>query len=265
MRRRIILSLLSFVCLASLLGATAVTAHPPDRYMITPDKSTMLIGESRVFRMVNQNGQTQHNVTWTISNVDAFMSTQGDELWASARKAGEYRLTARTDFAVAEGSITVVERSQLQPGTVLWSSGSVPGCTTTRIIPAVPTPNGPALFQQSICEDGQYLAAYTSNGVQLWRRKLSSYGAPVEPTDGGNNYEVIGNSLEPHPASICDSVTVGMPQDKIRELLTQRGLEFREQPSPGHVWLVEQSNTQCKLWFDEKSVLARKKKIFVTD
>lgn len=135
-----------------------------------------LHGESRVFRMVDQNGQAQHHVSWTISNVEAFSSWQSDELRAVALKAGEYRLTARSDFAVAEGTITVVEGSELRPSTVRWSSGSAPGCRTTRIIPAVPTLNGPDIFEQSICEDGEYVAAYTAEGVQLWRRKTSNHG-----------------------------------------------------------------------------------------
>jgi hypothetical protein len=31
------------------------------------------------------------------------------------------------------------------------------------------------------------------------------------------------------------------------------------------VWLVEESNTQCKMWFDEKSVLGKKRKVLVVE
>jgi hypothetical protein len=31
------------------------------------------------------------------------------------------------------------------------------------------------------------------------------------------------------------------------------------------VWLVEQSNAQCRLQFDDKLVLAKKKKVFVVE
>jgi|HubBroStandDraft_6_1064221.scaffolds.fasta_scaffold71773_2 hypothetical protein len=248
----------------SLLWAVALFGHGPNSYQITPDKSTMLIGEWRSFRMVDQNGQAQHKVTWTLSDADAFESTEGDEVQLVPKRAGDFRLMARTDFATAEASVKVVDGAALPVGTVKWSSGGKKGCKTTKIIPAVPRPNGPDIFEQSICEDGEYAAAYTASGVQLWRRKISNNGAPGDP-GGNNNYEDLGSRLEPHSTSVCDSVTVGSEQQKVRALLAQHNLSFREEPGGGRVWLVEESNTQCRLWFDEKSVVVKKRKVFVVE
>jgi len=248
----------------SLLWAVALFGHGPNSYQITPDKSTMLIGEWRSFRMVDQNGQAQHKVTWTLSDADAFESTEGDEVQLVPKRAGDFRLMARTDFATAEASVKVVDGAALPVGTVKWSSGGKKGCKTTKIIPAVPRPNGPDIFEQSICEDGEYAAAYTASGVQLWRRKISNNGAPGDP-GGNNNYEDLGSRLEPHSTSVCDSVTVGSEQQKVRDLLAQHNLSFREEPGGGRVWLVEESNTQCRLWFDEKSVVVKKRKVFVVE
>jgi hypothetical protein len=47
----------------------------------------MLIGESRSFRMVDQNGQAQHKVTWTLSDAGAFASTEGDEVQLVPKRA----------------------------------------------------------------------------------------------------------------------------------------------------------------------------------
>jgi hypothetical protein len=248
----------------SLLWAVALFGHGPNSYQITPDKTTMLIGESRSFRMVDQNGQAQHKVAWTLSDAGAFASTEGDEVQLVPKRAGDFRLTARTDFATAEASVKVVDGPALPVGTVKWSSGSKKGCKTTKIIPAVPKPNGPDIFEQSICEDGEDAAAYTASGVQLWRHKISNNGAPADP-GSNNNYEDVGRRLEAHATSVCDSVSVGTEQQKIRDLLVQHNLSFREEPSGGRAWLVEESNTQCRLWFDEKSVVVKKRKVFVVE
>ena len=250
----------------SLLWVAALPAQVNDSYRITPEKTTMLIGELRPFRMVDQSGRLQHKVTWTLSDTDAFQVYEGDQIQLISKRAGEFRLMARTDFATAEAIVNVIEGPSLPPGTVKWSSGRVSGCKTTNLIRAYPRPNGPDFFEQSICEDGQYVAAYTASGVQLWRRKISDSGAIVGPGGpGGNNYEVAGNTLDSHSTSGCDLVSEGMDQKKIRDLLTEHKLSFREETTGGRVWLMEESNTQCRMWFDEKSILVKKRKVFVAD
>jgi hypothetical protein len=47
--------------------------------IITPGRTTMLIGESRTFRLVDQNGHMQHDVTWSDSDDGAFDVGKGDE------------------------------------------------------------------------------------------------------------------------------------------------------------------------------------------
>ena len=252
-------------CLIALLLWPAAIFGRPNSYQITPDKVTMLVGESRAFRMVDETGQAQLKVTWTLSNVDAFDSLQGDELHISARHAGEYRLTARTDFAVAEATVKVVDGSTLPAGTVKWASGRKEGCQTVKILQAVLRPNGPAYFEQTRCQDGEYLAGYTADGVQLWRRKISENGLTNESTSSGNRYEDMGQHLDTKLASFCDSVAAGASQKEIRDLLLQRNLTYHEQPNAGRVWLVEEPSTQCNLSFDEKLILVKKKKVFVVE
>jgi len=262
MRRTIIdpLRAILWLCVLLLAGGTTFGSSP-NTYQITPDKSTMVIGESRSFRMVDENGQAQHKVRWTLSNVDASQETDGDELHFYASRVGEFRLTARTDFATAEASVKVVEAKDMTQGTMRWQSGKKEGCTPTKILPARPNASGVYAYQQSQCEDGVYLAGYSSDGVQLWRRKISD--SPSQT--GSNDYEVEGQHLEARPASICDAVQVGTEQEKIRAMLTEQHVSFREQPGADHVWLVEQSNAQCRLQFDDKLMLAKKKKVFVVE
>jgi hypothetical protein len=58
---------------------------------------------------------------------------------------------------------------------------------------------------------------------------------------------------------------VGTKQQKIRDLLRQRNLSFSEGATGERLWIVEESNKRCELWFDDKSVLTKKRKIFVTE
>jgi hypothetical protein len=140
------------------------------------------------------------------------------------------------------------------------------GCKTVKIILARPTPNGPYVFQQSICPDGEFVAAYTADGVQLWRHKLSDKGiaAGVPNSPEGNDYKVEGNRLDARAASICDSVTKGMEQQKVHELIAQRNITFRQETA-GNLWVVDEQNAQCKLWFDERALPRKKKKVFVAE
>jgi hypothetical protein len=66
-------------------------------------------------------------------------------------------------------------------------------------------------------------------------------------------------------ASICDSVTTGTEQQKVHELIAQRNITFRQEAGAGNLWVVDEQNAQCKLWFDEKAVLRKKKKVFVAE
>jgi hypothetical protein len=267
MKRIIGFLLPRILCLAMLLlWSVALHAGVPDSYHITPDKTTMLIGDMRPFRMVDQNGRLQHKVIWTLSDADAFEVFDGDQIQLISKRAGEFRLMARTDFATAEATVKVIDGPSLPAGTVKWTSGKMSGCKTVKILPAAPRPNGPDIYEQSVCEDGEYLAAYTLGGVQLWRRKIGDHGAVAGPGGpGGNQYEIVGNRLEPNSTSACELVSEGMDQQKIRDLLAQHHLSFREETTGGRVWLVAEPSTQCRMWFDEKSVLVKKRKVFVAD
>ena len=222
----------------------------------------MLIGESRTFRLVDPNGHMQHHVSWNISDRGSSQADEGDELVITAKRAGDFRISARSPDGTADATVKVMEGTTLPLGTVKWSAGTIPGCKTTKIIPAVPSASGTDVFEQSECEDGVFLAAYTADGIQLWRRKIGGAGTPA--AELAKSAAVAGR-LNLRSPSICDSLSEGTGQQNIRELLTQRNLSFSE-GSPGErAWIVEESGTQCKLWFDDKSVLTKKRKILVSE
>jgi hypothetical protein len=252
-----------------LLWAVDLAAQSSSFVAITPQSATLFAGESRSFRLVDQNGQMQRNVTWTISDPDALQAKAGDELTVTAKLAGNFRVSARSENGAAEATVEVVE-GQIPVGTAIWTTPTAPGCKSVKLDQAMPSANGPDLYDTSHCPDGDYVTAMTSDGKVLWRRKLGGAIAASAATRA-----VAPASLDGKPAaagrinvastSICDSVSVGTDERKIRDLLHQRNLSFSEGSSGERMWIVEESNRQCKLWFDDKLVLMKKRKIFVTD
>lgn len=241
--------------------AAALRAQSSSYIMVSPAKVTLLIGESKTFRLVDQNGHMQHSVYWDISDSGAFQVDEGDELTVTAKQAGDFRISGRSADGSAEASVKVMQGDTMPVGTVKWSSGDIPGCKTTKIVPAVPSANGPDVFEQSECDDGYYSAAYTADGILMWRRKIGESG--TKPVAEGKSTNSVAR-LNPSSTSICDSVPMGSDQQTIRDLLHQQNLAF-SQGSAGHLWVVQESNIQCHLSFDDKLVLTKKSKVFVNE
>jgi hypothetical protein len=248
------------VCLSvvTLLWAAALPAQESSFVVITPAKVTLLIGQSASFRLVDQDGHAQRDVFWTVSDSTALQAVQGDQFAITAKHAGHFFVGARSAKGAAEATVEVMDGAALPAGTVRWAGAAIEGCTTTKIIQAVPTPNGPDLYEQSQCKDGSYIAAYTVDGIQLWRRKVGAGGAP--PATALDKAPMVIPQVDFATASFCDGVSVGTTQQRIRALLEQHRVAFNE-GSPGeHAWVVEERNAECKLWFDEKLLLTRKRK-----
>jgi hypothetical protein len=232
---------------------------------ITPHTVTLTVGDSRPFRLVNQEGKIQHNVSWSVSDSDALQLQGSDELVLTARREGDFRLSAHSAAGGDEIDIKVVAGS-LSPGTIMWSGPVVPGCKATNITQAVPTQNGPDLYEETQCEDGRYVTAYTAEGVQLWRRRITTEHATAAPATVVTQNQEIAKPLNIHSSSICDLIPPGAGQEKIRDLLQKRSLSFTaDNASEGRVWTVEENGTECKLWFDGKAVLIKKRRTLISE
>jgi Bacterial Ig-like domain (group 2) len=242
--------------------ADALPGQSSSFVVITPQSATLLVGESRPFRLVDQNGQLQRNVTWTVSDPDALQVNGGDQLTIMAKQAGDFHVRAQSKSGSAEATVKVME-GKMPVGTKIWSGGTVPGCKSVQLVQAMPSANGPDMYETSHCADGDYVTALTLDGMQLWRRRIGTPGATSATPDNKNIAEAARINLG--STSICDSVSVGTGQQKIRDLLHQRNISFSEGASDKRVWIVEESNKQCELWFDDKLVLTKKRKVFVTE
>ncbi|MFZ3216460.1 MAG: Ig-like domain-containing protein [Candidatus Acidiferrales bacterium] len=255
-----------------LLGSPALRAQSVAFVVVSPNSATLLVGNSRSFRLVDQNGQWQHDVTWTVSDAAGLQANTGDELTVTAKQPGDFRITGESKNGSADASVKVLEE-KMPVGTLIWTSGTVPGCKSVQLVQAMPSANGPDMYDTSHCPDGDYVTALTSDGIQLWRRRIGAPGpvgaAGAGPGMPGASAESattpLASRINLGAPSVCDALALGTSEQKARDLLHQRNLSFSEGAAAERVWNVEESGRQCKLWFDEKLLLAKKRKIFVSD
>lgn len=231
---------------------------------VTPSKVNMLVGETYEFKAVNSAGRSLTNVRWTISSETVGELTPGDLAVVTGSHPGKTTLTAHAAEGEAEAEIEVLAGTSLPPGGIKWSGASFPGCKTAQVVPAPPSASGVDVYEQSSCQNGSYINAYTSGGILVWRRQIS--GTP-EAADSSNMptsaAEFHGDALDAHAASVCDGVSAGMTKSAVGELLKSRKTE----PSlePGNSWLIEEEGADCRIWFDADARVSKKRKTLTGD
>ena len=261
--------LLVLIASARLLAAQVI---------VSPASATLLVGESRRFRAVDESGGPLRDVRWTALPTGILQIMPGDEVVVSAQKVGAVTLTAYVNGAFSEAHIEVVAGTSLPSGARKWTSEEATGCKKAQVVPAVPTPDGPDVYVQYQCPDGNYVRAYTDDGILLWNRKISDPGMsqsriiPTFPQQGitgkagmpgkqEKSVPAITNPLNSRAISICESISVGMKEEVVRELLSVRGLR---PPAAGlKTWVVEEGGSECKLWFDDVQDVVKKRKTLV--
>jgi hypothetical protein len=252
------------ICLSAFfLISYSLLAQDPAQVSISPSSATMLVGDARPFRAVDGKGHTLRGVHWTVSRPELVDLQPGDEVEIMAKQVGSFTLTAHTSAGFADAQIEVLRGSTLPMGTVKWSVADLPGCHTTKITPAVPSPNGPDVFEESACADGTYIRALTADGVLLWRRKIDSTPHPGMLSQHSTSTPTAA-SLHASASSICDAISMGMQKSEVEKLTTARQLGAPIE-SPSGVWLIEEEGAQCKLWFDAGSQVVKKRKILITE
>lgn len=248
-----------YCILVRLLAVTCPTQGQA-QVAITPARATMLAGESRSFRAIDSHGHNLTNVHWTMSSTELEEVAQGADVEVVAHQPGGFTLTARASEGSANAQVEVVDGDTLPIGTTKWSGVDWPGCHTDKILPAVPSATGVAdVFEQSTCADGEYVAAYTAEGIMAWRRQLSG-------KNGGSPSAVeisAATLLNTKSASICDSISEHMKKEAVQALLAARHLSTSSQTETA--WLVEEDGTECRIWFDAQAHVTKKRKILVAE
>src|ERR1700691_4178006 len=92
-----------------LLWAVPLPGQSSSFVVVTPQSATLLVGEYRSFRLADQNGQLQRNVTWTVSEPGALQANAGDELAITAEKTGDFHISAQSKNGSADATVRVME------------------------------------------------------------------------------------------------------------------------------------------------------------
>jgi len=243
-------------CVLAVCVAPAVA-----QVAVTPAKRTMLVGDSEPFRAVDSQGHMLTNVHWTISRQELAEVAQGAEVEVVAKQPGRFTLTAHAGEGYAEAQVEVLQGPTMPLGTIRWSGVDWPGCKTAKIMPAVPSETGVAdVFEDAVCADGHYVAAYTAEGIMAWRRKVTAKSG-VQPS--AEEVAAAAAQLNTHGACICDSISISMKRDDVRALLAARRLNTSSETK--NAWVIEEEGTECRLWFDAQSWVSKKRKTLVSE
>ena len=234
--------------------------------LVVPSKVTMVIGETHTFRAVDRDGRMLHDVRWSVTPEQAAtLLGGGDEATLQATQtASRVILTASAGGDIAEANIEIRSGTQLPTGSVKWSVTDLPGCKTTKIIPAVPSAGGPDVYVQETCPDGTYIRAITDDGRELWRRKISDTPALPGQTTSDDSNEMTQH-LDTAARSICLDISPGMNKEDVWKLAQTRSLPLRDDERKKDSWLIEEPGSSCAVAFDQSGIVLRKKKTIITD
>jgi hypothetical protein len=257
---------LVFELLVLSITSVSVMAQNIPAVLVVPSKVTMVIGETHTFRAVDRDGRMLHDVRWSVTPEQAAtLLGGGDEATLQANQtASRVILTASAGGDIAEANIEIRSGMSLATGSVKWSVTELPGCKTTKIIPAVPSAGGPDVYVQEICPDGAYIRAITDDGRELWRRKISDTPAlPGQATS--DDLSAFTQHLDTAARSICLDISPGMNKEDVWKLAQTRSLPLRDDERKKDSWLMEESGSSCTVSFDQSGIVLRKKKTIITD
>lgn len=269
---------------AALLMAMSVStlvrlafAEQPPALLVVPSHATMLVGEDRTFRAVGQNGRIQHNVRWSVFPADAAeLKTTADEVIVhTLSPSSTVVLTANSGGESAEATIEIRAGNSLTPGTVMWSVTRLPDCKAGNLTQAIPSANGPDLYDQEACPDGIYIRAFTADGRELWRRRLGDLSLPLpsrsevkDRTEPGEQITQDVNGARIgflHFRAMCDVVSAGANKETVAKLARDRNLQLDAKQRASDQWLFEEPGSRCVIFFDQSGAVVKKKKTIVTD
>jgi hypothetical protein len=251
---------------SALPTSSAMQEIPP--LTVSPDKATILLGETRTFRAVGKDGRMRHNVHWSISpEYAAKLTTNGDEAVVQAeQEVSSVVLTAYAEGDSAEAAIDI-RSGALPAGTTLWSVGHMPGCKEKQMSQAVPSANGPDLYVEEECPQSTFVRALTSDGREMWRKQISGAGADltVHPVPKAEA-EPPPHPIDLHSNSVCDGISPGMTKNEVAKLVNGRKLQLGQKELQGDNWSLEEHGSRCTISFDGKTgTVVKKRKIIVTD
>ena len=258
---------LAFVVLITVSTLLAAGAQEIPALSISPAKVTMLEGETRTFRAVGKDGKNRHNIRWSISPGQAAkLTTDGDEAVVQAVAESSLTLTAYAEGGSAEANVEIRSGHTMPSGTVLWTVAPLPGCKSKNLIQAVPSANGPDLYDEEECPQGAFVRALTADGREMWRRQLTGAGGIRSSAPMAKPQTDTGQHLDLHRTSICDGLSPGMTKDEVSKVAAGQNLTVQKKQRQSDNWEFEEEGSRCAISFDGKSgAVVKKKKTIIID
>lgn len=260
-------AVLALLMLNASMIVRLVLAQDLPALSVVPSKATMLVGETHTFRSVGKDGRLRHNVRWSMFPEHAAkLTVDGDEATIQAEKpSSTVVLTAYAEGDSSEASIEIRSGNSLPMGTTNWSLSNLPGCKSIKMTQAVPSANGPDIYVEESCPDGQYVRAITADGRELWRRRLGGPLAPIAPGIEGKEETQPAEHINLSARSLCDDISSGMTKDSVSKLAQDRSLRLGEKERQGNSWVFEEHNFRCTILFGDAGTVVKNKKIIITD
>jgi hypothetical protein len=156
-------------------------APTPTSLQITPSNAQMLVGDTRLFRAVDNSGRPRPDAVWSIDNATLASLADDGSPAVTAVAGGSVTLTAAVGGVSAQATITILAQTSFDPGTVLWSAPSVSGRPASQLVQGSSSSGGPDLY--AITDDGTeaQVQALTTDGQQLWRMYLPPLNGNTVP------------------------------------------------------------------------------------
>jgi outer membrane protein assembly factor BamB len=260
-------TVLALLALSMSMIGRLVLAQDSSALSVVPSKATMLVGETHTFRAVGKDGRLRHNVRWNISPEPAAkLRVENDEVTLAAEESSStVVLTAYAEGDSSEASIEILSGPSLPTGTIMWSVSPLPGCKGTKMTQAVPSSNGPDLYVEESCPDGAYVRALTSDGRELWRRKIGGPLTRIAPGLEGKERTQPADHINLSARSVCVEISSGMTKDDVSRLAQDRNLRLDETERRSNSWVFEEPNFRCTILFGEAGTVVKNKKIIITD
>jgi hypothetical protein len=166
--------------IGELSSPVSAATENSDWVRIEPDRITTLVGESHDLRLVDELARPIPDAQWSVSIPILARITSGPDATLQPLAPGSVTVTAESRGRIAHAEITTLAGSQLPVGTVKWSLKELPGFTTMKIVPAVPSASGVDVFVTEVDGCGRtFVRAVLPEGIELWR-KLTAWGT-VKP------------------------------------------------------------------------------------
>lgn len=143
------------------------TMSTPSSLSITPANVNMVVGQSKSFTVIDNQGQVRSDATWTPDAADAQdvqMAADGSGLLTAAQP-GTVTLTASVQGVQATATVTIYAGTSLPAGTPSWTFSPPGGSTVVSSVPAVPSASGVDVFT---LDTAGMLRALTSEGSAVW-------------------------------------------------------------------------------------------------